>query len=84
MKPNACCVRRVVGGERARDYCYESEPMSTMRYNGSVCGIASGAKVRKCVTRRREFARGSMQRTVCATADESNNAQRWQTGQTSL
>jgi hypothetical protein len=39
------CVRRVVGGERARGYCYEAEPMSMMRYDDDVYGIASGTKV---------------------------------------
>ena len=44
MKSSACCVRRVVGGDRARGYCYESEPMSMMEYTGSVCVMASGGR----------------------------------------
>jgi len=44
MRPSACCVRRVVGGDRARGYCYESEPMSMMEYTGSVCVMASGGR----------------------------------------
>ena len=43
-KRRACCVQRVVGGERARGYCYEAEPMSMMRCGKDVCGGASGAR----------------------------------------
>ena len=43
-KRRACCVQRVVGGERARGYCYEAEPMSMMMCGKDVCGGASGAR----------------------------------------